>query len=144
MRAHVHIPPAETSHMTELTKQPSTGGHYSLWRRAGGLIFVAGQVPRDPERNIIGDTIEEQTTAVLDNLRLVLEDAGTDFSRLVRVQVYLADIGEFPRFNAVYAKVMGSAAPVRTTIGCALNGVRIEIDAVAEPGDASIPAAVNG
>jgi 2-iminobutanoate/2-iminopropanoate deaminase len=130
--------------MTELTKQPSTGGHYSLWRRAGGLIFVAGQVPRDPERNIIGDTIEEQTTAVLDNLRLVLEDAGTDFSRLVRVQVYLADIGEFPRFNAVYAKVMGSAAPVRTTIGCALNGVRIEIDAVAEPGDASISAAVNG
>jgi 2-iminobutanoate/2-iminopropanoate deaminase len=58
--------------------------------------------------------------------------------------VYLADIGEFPRFNAVYGKVMGSAAPVRTTIGCALNGVRIEIDAVAEPGDASIPAAVNG
>ena len=129
--------------MTELTKQPSTGGHYSLWRRAGGLIFVAGQVPRDPERNIIGDTIEEQTTAVLDNLRLVLEDAGTDFSRLVRVQVYLADIGEFPRFNAVYAKVMGSAAPVRTTIGCALNGVRIEIDAVAEPGDAPISPAVN-
>jgi 2-iminobutanoate/2-iminopropanoate deaminase len=124
--------------MTELSKQPSTGGHYSLWRRAGGLIFVAGQVPRDPERNIIGDTIEEQTSAVLDNLRLVLEDAGTDFSRLVRVQVYLSDISEFQRFNAVYAKVMGSAAPVRTTIGCALNGVRIEVDAVAEPGDASI------
>lgn len=124
--------------MTELSKQPSTGGHYSLWRRAGGLIFVAGQVPRDPERNIIGDTIEEQTTAVLNNLRLVLEDAGTDFSRLVRVQVYLSDIGEFPRFNAVYAKVMGSAAPVRTTIGCALNGVRIEVDAVAEPGDVPV------
>jgi 2-iminobutanoate/2-iminopropanoate deaminase len=124
--------------MTELSKQPSTGGHYSLWRRAGGLIFVAGQVPRDPERNIIGDTIEEQTSAVLDNLRLVLEDAGTDFSRLVRVQVYLSDIGEFPRFNAVYAKVMGSAAPVRTTIGCALNGVRIEVDAVAEPGDVPV------
>ena len=126
--------------MTESSKQLSTGGHYSLWRRAGGLIFVAGQVPRDPERNIIGDTIEEQTTAVLNNLRLVLEDAGTDFSRLVRVQAYLSDISEFQRFNAVYAKVMGSAAPVRTTIGCALNGVRVEIDAVAEPGDGSINA----
>jgi 2-iminobutanoate/2-iminopropanoate deaminase len=124
--------------MTELSKQPSTGGHYSLWRRAGGLIFVAGQVPRDPLINIFGYRIYYKTTAVLENLRLVLEDAGTDFSRLVRVQVYLSDISEFPRFNAVYAKVMGGAAPVRTTIGCALNGVRIEIDAVAEPSDASI------
>ena len=124
--------------MTESNKQPSRGGHYSLWRRAGGLIFVAGQVPRDPERNILGETIEEQTIVVLNNLRLVLEDAGTDFSRLVRVQAYLADMSEFQRFNAVYAKVMGSAAPVRTTIGCALNGVRVEIDAIAEPGDGSI------
>jgi 2-iminobutanoate/2-iminopropanoate deaminase len=126
--------------MTESIKQPSLGGHYSLWRRAGGLIFVAGQVPRDPERNILGDTIEEQTIAVLNNLRLVLEDAGTDFSRLVRVQVYLSDMSEFQRFNAVYAQVMDNAAPVRTTIGCALNGVRIEIDAVAEPGDGSVSA----
>ena len=126
--------------MTEPSKQPSKGGHYSLWRRAGDLIFVAGQVPRDPERNIIGATIEEQTTAVLNNLRLVLEDAGTDFSRLVRVQVYLSDIGEFQRFNAVYAQVMGTAPPVRTTIGCALNGVRVEIDVAAEPGYAPISA----
>jgi len=126
--------------MTESSKRPSRGGHYSLWRRAGGLIFVAGQVPRDSERNILGDTIEEQTTAVLNNLRLVLEDAGTDFSRLVRVQAYLSDISEFQRFNAVYARVMGSAAPVRTTIGCALNGVRVEIDAVAEARDGAIGA----
>ncbi|MDB5947048.1 MAG: putative serine dehydratase domain protein [Ramlibacter sp.] len=131
------IPPA-----TERAGNPSRSAHfhYSLWRRAGGLIFVAGQVPRDSQRNILGDTIEEQTIAVLNNLRLVLEDAGTDFSRLVRVQAYLSDLSEFQRFNAVYSKVMGSAAPVRTTIGCALNGVRIEIDAVAEAADARRPA----
>ena len=141
MQTRVVIPlQRETSPMTESSKQPSKGGHYSLWRRAGGLIFVAGQVPRDTERNILGDTIEEQTAAVLNNLRLVLEDAGTDFSRLVRVQAYLSDISEFQRFNAVYANVMGSAAPVRTTIGCALNGVRVEIDAVAEPGDGPVSA----
>jgi 2-iminobutanoate/2-iminopropanoate deaminase len=141
MQTRVVIPlQRETSPMTESNKQPSKGGHYSLWRRAGGLIFVAGQVPRDTERNILGDTIEEQTAAVLNNLRLVLEDAGTDFSRLVRVQAYLSDISEFQRFNAVYAKVMGSAAPVRTTIGCALNGVRVEIDAVAEPGGGPVSA----
>jgi 2-iminobutanoate/2-iminopropanoate deaminase len=126
--------------MIESNKQPSRGGHYSLWRRAGGLIFVAGQVPRDSARNVLGETIEEQTTAVLNNLRLVLEDAGTDFSRLVRVQAYLSDMGDFQRFNAVYAEVMGTAAPVRTTIGCALNGVRVEIDAIAEPGDGSVDA----
>ncbi|WP_334537008.1 Rid family hydrolase [Bradyrhizobium sp. AZCC 2230] len=125
----------ETPQLAESSKHPSTGGHYSLWRKAGGMIYVAGQVPRDRERNILGDSIEEQTTAVLNNLRLVLEDAGTDFSRLVRVQAYLSDISEFQRFNAVYAKVMGLAAPVRTTIGCALNGVRVEVDAVAEAGD---------
>jgi 2-iminobutanoate/2-iminopropanoate deaminase len=68
----------------------------------------------------------------------VLEDAGTDFSRLVRVQAYLSDMGDFQRFNAVYAEVMGTAPPVRTTIGCALNGVRVEIDAIAEPGDGSV------
>ncbi|MEA3084370.1 MAG: 2-iminobutanoate/2-iminopropanoate deaminase [Paraburkholderia sp.] len=124
--------------MIESNKQPSRGGHYSLWRRAGGLIFVAGQVPRDPKRNILGETIEEQTTAVLNNLRLVLEDAGTDFSRLVRVQAYLSDMSDFQRFNAVYAEMMGTAAPVRTTIGCALNGVLVEIDAVAEPGESSV------
>lgn len=123
--------------MTESNQQPSRGGHYSLWRRAGGLIFVAGQVPRDAERNILGETIEEQTIAVLNNLRVVLQDAGTDFSRLVKVQAYLSDISEFQRFNAVYASVMGSASPVRTTIGCALNGVRVEIDAIAEPGETS-------
>ncbi|HEX3637863.1 MAG TPA: RidA family protein, partial [Paraburkholderia sp.] len=77
-------------------------------------------------------------TAVLNNLRLVLEDAGTDFSRLVRVQAYLSDMSDFQRFNAVYAEMMGTAAPVRTTIGCALNGVLVEIDAVAEPGDSSV------
>ncbi|WP_143266668.1 RidA family protein, partial [Paraburkholderia caledonica] len=106
--------------MIESKQATVPGGHYSLWRRAGGLIFVAGQVPRDPERNILGETIEEQTTAVLNNLRLVLEDAGTDFSRLVRVQAYLSDMSDFQRFNAVYAEMMGTAAPVRTTIGCAL------------------------
>ncbi len=117
--------------MTQLSTLPAKGGHYSLWRRAGELIFVAGQVPRDANRNLVGETIEEQTLAVLNNLRAVLKDAGTDFSGLVRVQVYLSDMSDFPRFNAVYAEAMGEAAPVRTTIGCSLNGIRIEIDAIA-------------
>lgn len=119
--------------MAASSRLPTKGGHYKLWRRAGGLVYVAGQVPRDADRQVIGSTVEEQTAAAIHNLRLVLQDAGCDLGHLVRVQAYLADIGDFARFNAAYAQHMGTASPVRTTIGCALNGVLVELDGVADP-----------
>jgi 2-iminobutanoate/2-iminopropanoate deaminase len=113
------------------------GGHYSAAVVAGDFIFVAGQVPRDDSRKLIGETIEEQTHATLDNVERVLEAAGASLSSVVKVSVYLADLALFPRFNAVYASRFTKVRPVRTTIGCGLQGVLIEIDAVAykEPGD---------
>lgn len=119
--------------MADTPLLPTKGGHYKLWRRAAGLVYVAGQVPRDVHRKVVGDTIEEQTAATIQNLRLVLQDAGCDLAQLVRVQAYLADIADFERFNAAYAQHMGTASPVRTTIGCALNGVRVELDGIADP-----------
>ena len=111
---------------------PAQGGHYSRSKVAAGLLFTAGLVPRDSERQLIGHTVEDQTRAVLAQLQTILTDAGCSLSDLVRVQVYLADLGDFARFNATYAAVMGDAKPVRTTTGCALNGVLVEIDAIAD------------
>jgi 2-iminobutanoate/2-iminopropanoate deaminase len=110
------------------------GGHYSAAVIAGDFIFVAGQVPRDENRTLLGETIEEQTHATLDNVERVLEAAGASLNCVVKVSVYLADLALFPRFNAVYASRFTEVRPVRTTIGCGLQGVLIEIDVVAYTG----------
>jgi len=110
------------------------GGHYSAAVVAGDFIFVAGQVPRDENRNLLGETIEEQTHATLDNVERVLEAAGASLNCVVKVSVYLTDLALFPRFNAVYASRFTEVRPVRTTIGCGLQGVLIEIDVVAYTG----------
>lgn len=118
------------------TPLPAIGGYYSRWKRAGQLVYIAGQVPRDAHRELVGETIEEQTVAVLHNVRAVLQSAGCALGDLVQVNVYLSDLGEFARFNQTYAQVMGDSTPARTTVGCALNGVKVEIDGVALHPDA--------
>ena len=110
---------------------PSKGGHYSVWKQAGNLIFVSGQVPRDAGRSLLGSTIEEQTAATLDNLEKVLRLAGSSLTNLVKVNVYLASMSDFQAFNRAYTERMGDASPARTTVGCDLNGVLVEIDGIA-------------
>jgi enamine deaminase RidA (YjgF/YER057c/UK114 family) len=84
---------------------------------------------------VIGETIEAQTAAVFDRLRAVLADAGARLDQVVQMRVYLADmVGEMARFNTAYVEAMGTHRPVRTTVGCELNGVKVEIDAVAYVG----------
>ncbi len=109
----------------------STGGHYSPGVVAGGFVFTAGQVPRDAHRKIIGDTIETQTKAALENLRIVLEVGGARLEHVVQVRVHLSDIALAPGFNRIYEAVFGSHKPARTTVGSQLNGVMVEIDAIA-------------
>ncbi|OYD60179.1 UNVERIFIED_ORG: 2-iminobutanoate/2-iminopropanoate deaminase [Burkholderia sp. CF145] len=115
----------------EMTDALPARGHYHKWMRAGDLVFIAGQVPRDENRKILGETIEEQTAATIDNVRKVLQSAGCDLSDLVQVRIYLTDPTEFGLFNAIYAKLMGENKPPRTMISCQLNGVKIEIDGIA-------------
>jgi 2-iminobutanoate/2-iminopropanoate deaminase len=107
------------------------GGHYSPSLRAGDFLFVAGQTPRDGERRIIGSTIEEQTLATLENIRMILERVDATIQQIVKVTVYLADMNDAPKFNAEYAKYFADHKPPRTTVGVQLNGVLIEIDAIA-------------
>ena len=110
------------------------GGHYSSAMVAGGFVFVSGQTPRDANRNVLGDTIEEQTAAALDNVGKVLVAAGATLGDIVKTTIYITDMGLFQRCNTVYAKYFPNHKPARTTLECGLQGVLIEIDVVAYVG----------
>lgn len=107
------------------------GVPYAASLRAGDFVYTAGQVPRDANRQVVGSTIEEQTAVVFDKLRAALATHAATLEHVVKMQVFLADIDEWPRFNVEYSRQMGALSPVRTTVGANLNGVKVEIDAVA-------------
>jgi 2-iminobutanoate/2-iminopropanoate deaminase len=111
------------------------GGHYSAAMIAGDFVFLSGQTPRDAERKVIGDSIEEQTRATLANVERVLAAAGAGLADVVKVTVYLTDLTLFSRFNALYAGWFGPHKPARTTVEAGLQGVLIEIDVVAYTGN---------
>jgi 2-iminobutanoate/2-iminopropanoate deaminase len=104
--------------------------------RAGGFIFVAGQVPVDPVTDILstGD-IAHETRLVLDNIRRILEGAGATMADVVRVGVYIRDGADFAAMNTVYAEYFGENKPARTTIVCGfVADIKVEIDCVAWTG----------
>ena len=113
---------------------PAPVGPYSQAIRHAGVVYLSGQIPLDPATGkLVDDDIEAQTERVLENLRAVLREAGSEFAQLLRVSVFLMDMREFPRFNAVYARILGDARPARSTVQVAALplGARIEIDAIA-------------
>jgi 2-iminobutanoate/2-iminopropanoate deaminase len=111
--------------------QHLTAGPYSpvLEVDAARLVVISGQVAIDHDGNVVGKDIEEQTRYTLDNCRRQLKSAGCDFSDVFKVNVYMADLAEWARFNAVYSEAMPAPRPVRTTVGAMLlNGFLIEIE----------------
>ncbi len=93
-------------------------GPYPHARRVGDLLFLSGIGPRKAGTNEIPEGIEAQTRAVVDNLRAILEEAGSSLARILDVTVYLTDMKrDFERFNKVYAECLGSIQPTRTTVG---------------------------
>jgi 2-iminobutanoate/2-iminopropanoate deaminase len=119
---------------TEAAPAPFQGAPYSQAIKAGGLVFVAGQVALKPgEAAISGDTIQEQTEQVLANLRAVLEAAGSGLDRLVKTTVFLQSLDDFQGMNEVYAKHVGDQPPARSTVEVAKlpSGALVEIEAIA-------------
>src|SRR6266699_1899007 len=119
---------------TEAAPAPFQGAPYSQAIRAGGLVFVSGQLALRPDHaEIAGETIQEQTEQVFANLRAVLEEAGSGLDRLVKTTVYLADLGDFQGMNEVYAKHVGDSPPARSTVEVAAlpSGALVEIEALA-------------
>jgi 2-iminobutanoate/2-iminopropanoate deaminase len=113
---------------------PKVFGPYSVAVRAGGLIFTAGQIGLDPDSgNLVSGGLEAETRQVLTNLSNVLEAAGSSLANVVKTTVFLRDMGDFARMNAIYAEFFSADYPARSTIQAAAlpKGAVIEIDAVA-------------
>src|ERR671936_2835250 len=116
---------------TEAAPAPFQGAPYSQAIRAGGLVFVSGQLALRPGAHEIGgDTIQEQTEQVLANLRAILEEAGSGLDRLVKTTVYLASLDDFAGMNEVYAQHVGDRPPARATVEVARlpSGALVEIE----------------
>ena len=111
---------------------PPPAGAYSPAARAGGFVFISGQVPRDPvSGTLVGNDIESQTTQVIANVKRGLEAAGASLTDVVSMVVYLADIDDWSRFNAVYKELMPTPYPTRTALGASLREILVEVSAIA-------------
>lgn len=112
---------------------PKPGGVYSQAIVAGGLVFVAGQACVNPETNQLelGD-IQSETRRTLQNIRAILEVAGSSLKDVVRVGVFLADINDFAAMNEVYREFFPEDPPARTTVGVQMDQIKIEIDCIAQ------------
>lgn len=116
------------------TEAPAAIGPYSQAVRAGSMIFCAGQVPLDPKTGqIVSEDISEQTRRVLDNLTAVLKAEGLTMANIVKTTVFLADFGDFPKMNEVYATYFTDQPPARSTVGVSTlpKNARVEIEAIA-------------
>lgn len=115
---------------------PAPVGPYQQGVRAGNLVFTAGQIPLDPRTNtLVTGSIEDQTRCVLENLKAILEAAGTSLDRVVKTTVFLRDMNNFQAMNAVYAQYFRTdIAPARSTVQVARlpKDVAVEIEAIAE------------
>lgn len=113
---------------------PAAIGPYSQGMIAANLVFCSGQIPLDPETGkLITGTIEEQTRRVLENLAAVLKAAGTSCRQVVKTTIFLQDMNDFQKVNAVYSEYFSEPYPARSTIQVAKlpMGAAVEIEAIA-------------
>ncbi len=116
---------------------PKAIGPYSQGVASGGFLFCSGQIPLDPATGkIVDGGIEEQTARVLRNLEAVLSAGGASLAAVVKTTVYMIDLADFPKMNAVYGKFFSGDPPARATVQVAKlpAGALVEIDAVASIG----------
>lgn len=105
-------------------------GPYSQGILARGMLFVSGQGPLDAAGNIVAGDIEAETRMTMDNVKAIVEAAGFTMDDVVKVGVYLADLQEFDRFNAVYETYFSAPLPARTCVQAVLDNIKVEIDAI--------------
>lgn len=113
---------------------PAAIGPYSQAVRFGNLVVTSGQIPLTASGDLVEGGVEAQTRQVIENLRAVLQGAGTDLDRVVKTTVFLADMNEFSVMNSVYEQEFAAPYPARSTVQVARlpRDVRVEIEVLAE------------
>lgn len=112
---------------------PEAVGPYSQAIEAGDFVFASGQIGVDPETNEVVDGIENQTKQVLDNLKVVLREAGVSFSDVVKFTIYLDSMDDFETVNEIYGSYLEKPYPARVCVEVSRlpRDVVVEIDAIA-------------
>ncbi len=114
---------------------PKAIGPYSQAIKANGLIFISGQVCIDPlTQQLVEGDITIQTERVMENLKGIVEAAGSSLDKVLKTTVFLSDMGDFAAMNAVYGRYFGQAPPARATVQVARlpRDARVEIELIAE------------
>jgi 2-iminobutanoate/2-iminopropanoate deaminase len=114
---------------------PKAIGPYEQALKFGGWVITSGQIPLSPQTgNLVEGGIAAQTRQVLENLRAILEAAGSSMTRVVKTTVYMTNLGDFQKMNEVFAEYFPQDKPVRSTVGVAAlpRGALVEIDVVAQ------------
>ena len=113
-------------------KAPEALGPYSHAMVVNNLVFISGQIPLDTEGNIVSDDVKEQTKQVLDNLSVVLEEAGSDLNSVVKATIFISDMNEFQQINEVYGSYFSEHQPARSCVEVARlpKDVKVEIEVV--------------
>ena len=121
-------------HVPAVPSGPEPIGPYSIATEANGLVFISGQIPVDPITGApgVGDAAA-QAERVMANLGLILGDLGLSFSDVVKTTIYLTDMSDFPKVNAIYARSFPDDPPARATVevGGLPGGFLVEIEAIA-------------
>ncbi len=116
------------------TTAPEPIGPYNQAVIAGGLIFVSGQIPLDHTTgNLITDDVSAATKLVLNHIKAILNEAGADFSHIVKTSIFLKDMNDFAKVNEVYGTYFTTDFPARETVQVAAlpKGVQVEISVIA-------------
>ena len=120
--------------IVETHEAPTPIGPYSQAIRAGGFIFVSGQIPMNPKTGqIVQGGLESQTHQVIKNISAILAAAGSDLNRIVKTTVFLVNLEDFPAFNRIYEEYFGGTKPARATVQVARlpKDALLEIEAIA-------------
>jgi len=117
------------AHIVEGAAKPA--GQYSHAVTANGFVYVSGQGPVDPKTGVKSDNFAEQIRQTIRNIETILNGVGAGLGDVVKINAYLADLTRFKEYNEVYTEFFKTEPPARTTIGCQLHGIHVEIDCVA-------------
>lgn len=113
---------------------PAAIGPYSQAVKVGNLLFTSGQIPLDPQTGeLVNDSIENAAERVMQNLKAILEEAGTSFEKVVKTTVLLSDINDFGKVNEVYGKYFNSEQPARSCfqVGKLPKDALLEVEVIA-------------